>query len=436
LELLDHLLLADSDCDVMMSPHERMGAHFHHSRLCLKVGRVTDSLSSALWVLQYIPHSLQALQLVFKCYLKLEQMDDARDIAQQIYELNTQIQDKDQRALMEEPTLQMGASWLTDMPSQPTISSSKRYEQVTVSQTSETTLQIDHRRYRVASRVTIVDHGDDDDKDTSYDIHRLVAPLPMYIIPDLFTSSEADAVSTLFDDHIIATDTMNRYPPLLCFGDSSPLLERLIAANLLAMDTNSQTNGATSDISLNTEGGGVCINSSVVSLERQRELISMVPFSRSTLIFRDEDPLIDRLHQRLVRITGLSSRHAEPAQLLRYEQQTIVKPFSSTQIRDDSDSPDAVNKSQQPSYDRIDIGYAPHVDCAPDLGADTRAWTVLVYLSDLSVNETGGETRFPKLSISVRPKKGMAFIFKSLNDDGFCMASYVVTRIHHEILSR
>ena len=44
-----------------------------------------------------------------------------------------------------------------------------------------------------------------------------------------------------------------------------------------------------------------------------------------------------------------------------------------------------------------------------------RTWTFQVYLNDV---EEGGETVFPKLGISVKPKRGMALVWNNLNQDG------------------
>ena len=66
-------------------------------------------------------------------------------------------------------------------------------------------------------------------------------------------------------------------------------------------------------------------------------------------------------------------------------------------------------------------GYKNHTDCvvAEDGRGDKRDRyaTVLVYLRDV---EEGGETSFPQLGISVKPKKGRALIWNSMTADGNC----------------
>lgn len=46
-----------------------------------------------------------------------------------------------------------------------------------------------------------------------------------------------------------------------------------------------------------------------------------------------------------------------------------------------------------------------------------RYATVLVYLQDVQV---GGETEFPLLGIKVKPKKGLALVWNSMDREGNC----------------
>jgi prolyl 4-hydroxylase len=59
--------------------------------------------------------------------------------------------------------------------------------------------------------------------------------------------------------------------------------------------------------------------------------------------------------------------------------------------------------------------FKEHYDAEPDKSKTNnikdRAHTFIVYLNDV---EEGGETRFPKLNIDVKPKKGMGIYFKTL----------------------
>ena len=67
---------------------------------------------------------------------------------------------------------------------------------------------------------------------------------------------------------------------------------------------------------------------------------------------------------------------------------------------------------------KLFLGYKNHTDCIvnhPD--KRDRYATVLVYLRDV---EEGGETKFPQLEISVKPRKGLALIWNSMNYHGEC----------------
>jgi prolyl 4-hydroxylase len=63
--------------------------------------------------------------------------------------------------------------------------------------------------------------------------------------------------------------------------------------------------------------------------------------------------------------------------------------------------------------------FKEHYDAEPDKTKNNnikdRAHTFIVYLNDV---EEGGETRFPKLDLNVKPKKGSAIYFKTLLPNG------------------
>ena len=63
--------------------------------------------------------------------------------------------------------------------------------------------------------------------------------------------------------------------------------------------------------------------------------------------------------------------------------------------------------------------YGVHTDCTNQTGSDDRIGTLLLYLSDLGESQ-GGETCFPRRGTCVRPRKGSALIFSSLDAAGGC----------------
>lgn len=58
-----------------------------------------------------------------------------------------------------------------------------------------------------------------------------------------------------------------------------------------------------------------------------------------------------------------------------------------------------------------------HTDCTLGPEKRDRYATILVYLRDV---ERGGETVFPELGISVRPVKGRALVWNSMDSEGNC----------------
>jgi prolyl 4-hydroxylase len=113
--------------------------------------------------------------------------------------------------------------------------------------------------------------------------------------------------------------------------------------------------------------------------------------SCGTFFHLEEDDFIARLDKRLAEIANWPLDHAEGLQILNY---------------------------------RLGGEYRPHFDFFPpkDLGSAAhtshggqRVATIIIYLNDV---EEGGETIFPKLSLSVPPRKGNAVYFAYHNSKG------------------
>jgi prolyl 4-hydroxylase len=85
-------------------------------------------------------------------------------------------------------------------------------------------------------------------------------------------------------------------------------------------------------------------------------------------------------------------------------------------------SPALAEPSQGQYYD-VDDEFKPHTDyfkpyeleefSTPTLGQ--RSWTFMMYLNE---PEGGGETAFPSLGVSIRPKTGLAVIWNNLTPEG------------------
>merc|ERR1712046_381227 len=96
-------------------------------------------------------------------------------------------------------------------------------------------------------------------------------------------------------------------------------------------------------------------------------------YSRSSIVFGGESEMVDRLDRKIEAFSGLERRFSVYTQLLSY------------------------NSSSQDEY-------GEHTDCSVDPHEyPTRAWTFLLYLNDVP---EGGGTSFPKLNLTIAPKKG------------------------------
>lgn len=98
------------------------------------------------------------------------------------------------------------------------------------------------------------------------------------------------------------------------------------------------------------------------------------------------DPVLRRLDQRIADLTGLPVENGEPIQVLSYQ----------------------VEGEYQPHYDYFSPNTVGGVSQLKRGGQ--RIATVIMYLN---TPEAGGETIFPKVKISVSPKKGTALLFYS-----------------------
>jgi prolyl 4-hydroxylase len=131
--------------------------------------------------------------------------------------------------------------------------------------------------------------------------------------------------------------------------------------------------------------------SRIVDHKTGAEEIMELRSSYGTYFLRGENPLVQRLEQRLARLIGMPVDHGEGLQILHY----------------------SVGAEYQPHYDFFlpeSSGSAIHVQ-----KGGQRLITVIMYLNDV---EAGGETIFPELDFSVAPRKGSAVYFSYCNSQG------------------
>jgi prolyl 4-hydroxylase len=94
-----------------------------------------------------------------------------------------------------------------------------------------------------------------------------------------------------------------------------------------------------------------------------------------------ESPAVHALNRRIAAASGTDSTQGEPLQVLRYS----------------------------PGQE-----YKPHEDAIPGL-TNQRIMTMLVYLND---DFEGGETRFTKIELTIRPRRGDGLLFHNSGADG------------------
>jgi len=111
-----------------------------------------------------------------------------------------------------------------------------------------------------------------------------------------------------------------------------------------------------------------------------------------------DDEMTKRITERMEYVTGIPANHSEPLQILKYEVGQFYKPHN--------------------DYKDLFLLRA----------AGPRILTFFLYLSDV---ENGGGTRFPRLDLTVQPKRGRALIWPSVLDTNL---SAIDDRMEHEAL--
>jgi len=119
--------------------------------------------------------------------------------------------------------------------------------------------------------------------------------------------------------------------------------------------------------------------------------ISGVRTSEGTHFGIGENEVVDRLERRIAALTGTRVEQGEPLQVLHYR-------------------PGGEYLAHHDYFDPADPGSAAHLRVGGQ-----RVVTVVVYLADV---ERGGETVFPGIGLSIRPRAGSAAYFEYFNGQG------------------
>ncbi|XP_066927141.1 uncharacterized protein [Clytia hemisphaerica] len=196
----------------------------------------------------------------------------------------------------------------------------------------------------------------------------------VFIVDDFLTKEECNGLSGA---HVKHAKTSNELGPLLCFSGVQSFQKYLNEAGL-------------NDIKISNRDfieGTTCINETF-----SNRLKTKFKWSHSTAFYRDESPFASVFEKRVEDVTSLVSSHGGKFQITSYPK---------------------------------GVGYKTHTDCTLNSKElRDRYATTLVYLQNV---KQGGETKFPKLGLSVRPKQGRLLVWNNMNRRGRCDP----TSVHH-----
>ncbi|CAH1789269.1 unnamed protein product [Owenia fusiformis] len=193
----------------------------------------------------------------------------------------------------------------------------------------------------------------------------------IFLIDDFLTELECDGLVKAHHHHV---DEMSKESPILCFDSIDTLHKHLkdIDKEHLVKLCN--------DIEVFTTGTH-CLNSSF-SAELTNSMHHQ--WSYSTAFYLGESRFSHSFGKRVYEATGLMASNGGKFQITSYPE---------------------------------GVGYKTHTDCTLNTEKRDRFATILVYLDDV---EEGGETNFPKLGISIKPKKAQALVWTNMDEDGNC----------------
>ncbi|XP_031556482.1 probable prolyl 4-hydroxylase 7 [Actinia tenebrosa] len=190
-----------------------------------------------------------------------------------------------------------------------------------------------------------------------------------YVIENFLSDFECDNLMRVHKKYL---EIFSKNDPILCF-DSLPTLKKNLKELKLKYKVSNK------DFIVGT----TCLNESFSS-----QLKPHFKWSYSTAFYPGENKFSTAYAERIQDATGLKQQNGGKFQITSYP---------------------------------IGVGYKSHTDCIVyEKGKGElrdRYATVLVYLQDV---EEGGETEFPLLGIKVKPKKGLALVWNSMDQDGNC----------------
>jgi prolyl 4-hydroxylase len=203
---------------------------------------------------------------------------------------------------------------------------------------------------------------------------------------DLDRLYESITTNPAFDQYGLKVLSRPSYAP----GDTAETTDYQLGPWIIVFDNALTDQEADKFVELGSKVGYAQSVTSAVKQEKDGTVTSIRNTRRTSttawcLFDCAEDPTVRRVMNRIATITGIAETNFEPVQILKYEEGQFYRVHN-----------DYINthKVHQPGV---------------------RILTFYFYLSDV---DDGGGTHFPKLNLTVAPKKGRAVLWPSvLNDD-------------------
>ncbi|CAE1234800.1 P4HA [Acanthosepion pharaonis] len=202
----------------------------------------------------------------------------------------------------------------------------------------------------------------------------------VFIFEEFLSDNECDNLRRVHDMHV---HLMTKEDPILCFDSVKTLQLHLKSAGKDYIEVSPL------DFTTDTK----CVNQTFSSLLKKWLKAN---WSYSTAFYPGENYFSKMYEQRVKQAMGLHPENGGKFQIISYPK---------------------------------GIGYKKHTDCIENSSDKRdRMATVIVYLDTV---EKGGETRFPELGISVRPRKGRALVWNNMDRDGNCdsMSAHVANSV-------
>eukprot|EP00112_Aurelia_sp_Birch-Aquarium-sp1_P010796 Seg2294.3 transcript_id=Seg2294.3/GoldUCD/mRNA.D3Y31 product="putative prolyl 4-hydroxylase 10" protein_id=Seg2294.3/GoldUCD/D3Y31 len=187
----------------------------------------------------------------------------------------------------------------------------------------------------------------------------------VYIADNFLSNYECDGLTGAHFKHVEQT---SKQSPIVCFAGIETMNKHLkeIGYHKIA---------SIADFT----GGTLCVNETF-----SKEIAPKFSYSYSTAFYKGDSKFSETFEEQVEKATSLARSHGGKFQITSYQ---------------------------------TGVGYKNHTDCTEDEETRDRFATILVYLQDV---KSGGETKFPKLGISVKPKKGRALVWNNMKPDGSC----------------